>query len=219
VNISGAATVSPTAVSDCPVVADPLASRPPPAVGGCTDNNLVVKNNNVVTLNPGVYCGGITISGNAQVTLSSGIYVMKDGGLSVAGTATLTGNNAGIYITGSNPAPLQFGGTSHVAMTAPTDGPMAGLLVYEDRALPQHLTHKITSNDARKLIGTIYLPVGDLLIDSGQTVADESAYTAIVVNHLLLKSGPNLVLNSDYSATNIPVPAGLRGVHQIILTE
>ena len=97
-----------------------------------------------------------------------------------------------IFITGNNPGPLQFGGTSHITMTAPIDGPMAGLLVYEDRALPQKLTHKITSADARKLIGTIYLPVGDLLIDSGQTVADQSAYTAIIVNHLLLKSGPNL---------------------------
>lgn len=218
-NISGGATVSPSAVSDCPAVADPLANRPPPPVGGCDYNDVQIKGTTVTTLSPGVYCNGIKIGGNAQVTLGAGIYVMKNGGLSVTGSAALTGNSAGIFITGDDPQPLLFGGSSHISMTAPLDGPMAGLLVYEDRALTHHLTHQITSADARRLIGTIYLPVGDLLIDSGQTVADQSAYTAIIVNHLMLKSGPNLVLNSDYAATNVPMPAGIKGVHQIILTQ
>ena len=104
-------------------------------------------------------------------------------------------------------------------MTAPADGLMAGLLLSEDRALTQHLTHEITSYDAHTLIGTIYLPVGDLRIDSDQKVADQSAYTAIIVNHLRLNAGPNLVLNSDYNATNVPVPAGIRGTQQVILSQ
>ena len=218
-DVSAGASISPAAITDCPVIDDPLANRPPPPVGACTDNNLIIKAISVTTLNPGVYCGGITIKNNAQVTLTPGIYVMLDGALKVSGTATLNGDGAGIFITGANPQPFEFAGTSHINMTAPIAGPMAGLLFYEDRAMTQHLTHKITSDDAHKLIGTIYLPRGDLLIDSGQKVADQSAFTAIVVNHLQLNAGPNLVLNSDYTSTNVPVPPGIRGTQQIILTQ
>ena len=40
---------------------------------------------------------------------------------------------------------------------------MGGLLIFEDRNLPVKLLHKITSDDARMLLGTIYLPVGSLI--------------------------------------------------------
>ena len=67
----------------------------------------------------------------------------------------------------------------------------------------------ITSNGARKLIGTIYLPNGNLIINANSKVADESAYTAIVVRRLQLSKGPNLVLNTDYDRTLVPVPEGV----------
>ena len=96
---------------------------------------------------------------------------------------------------------------------------MAGLLVFEDRSLPVKLKHRISSNDARKLIGTIYLPAGDLVVDATNPVADQSAYTAIIAQHIELNKGPNLVLNSDYDQTNVPVPAGLKGTSQVVLIQ
>ena len=45
------------------------------------------------------------------------------------------------------------------------------------------------------------------------------AFTAIIVQHLELNMGPNLVLNSDYNATNVPVPGGIKGAQQVILTQ
>ena len=67
----------------------------------------------------------------------------------------------------------------------------------------------ITSNKARKLLGTIYLPNGNLIVDANNKVADASAYTAIVVRRLRLSKGPNLVLNTDYDRTLVPVPSGV----------
>jgi hypothetical protein len=69
--------------------------------------------------------------------------------------------------------------------------------------------HLITSTRAKKLNGTIYLPLGHLLIASPVTVAEESDYTVIVVNRLDLASGPNLVLNSNYARSRVPIPSGL----------
>jgi hypothetical protein len=162
-----------------------------------------------VRLFPGVYCGGLNIAGGASVTLSPGIYVIKDGPLSITGrNTTMQGTNVGFYLTGTN-AVLSFGGLSNISLTAPNSGGMAGLLFWEDKAVPPLQTHSIQSNNARLLLGTIYLPQGILSISSNTPVADQSAYTVIVARRLSLSSKPNLVLNTGYSATDIPVPAGV----------
>jgi hypothetical protein len=58
-------------------------------------------------------------------------------------------------------------------------------------------------------LGTIYMPQGRLIVDATSPIADRSAYTVLMVQQLDLYSGPNLVLNSDYGASEIPVPMGV----------
>ncbi len=67
----------------------------------------------------------------------------------------------------------------------------------------------ITSNNARNLLGTIYLPSGQLFVDASSEVASDSAYTAIVAQKIGLSDGPVLHLNTAYGSTDIPVPAGI----------
>lgn len=217
-SVSASAVIDPSPLSDCPSVPDPLADRPAPAVSSCDHSNLLVKDR-TTTLDPGVYCGGLTVDGASVVTLSPGIYVIKDGQLLVGGTSKLIGDGVSFFITGSVPGKLKFNANTTIELSAPASGTMAGLLVFEDRALGTKLKHQISSNNARKLIGTIYLPVGDLIVDASNPVADQSAYTAIIVQHLELNMGPNLVLNSDYEATEVPVPEGIKGTSQVVLTQ
>ena len=120
--------------------------------------------------------------------------------------------------------------TSTIDLSAPKDGPLAGILIYDDpsggsapakapksgrgakgRALKKGSPrqHQILSDNARNLLGTIYMPKGEIIIDATKPIADKSAYTVLVVQQLHLYSGPNLVLNTDYSATDVPVPVGL----------
>ena len=216
-SVSGSATVTPAPITDCPIVEDPLRNRAAPPVGSC-DHNKLTLDNVTATLNPGVYCSGLSVRGSSNVTLNPGVYVMKDGGLNVSGTSSLAGEGVGFFITGKANS-TQFTAKTHIKLSAPKDGSMAGLLLFEDRNLSAKLTHRITSDDARKLLGTIYLPVGSLLIDAQQPVADQSAYTAIVARSLQLRMGPNLVLNADYGMTNVPVPAGIAGSSQVILSN
>ena len=76
--------------------------------------------------------------------------------------------------------------------------------------LAPHLRQqKILSDNARNFLGTIYMPKGEIIIDALKPIADKSAYTVLVVQQLHLYSGPNLILNSNYSATNVPVPMGV----------
>lgn len=209
--------LSPTPTTDCPQIRDPLAARPAPAVGACNETNLVVSTG-TQTLNPGVYCGGLRITGGAKVYANPGVFVIKDGTLTVDSDSTLVANNAGFFLTGTN-AVLNFtAGANTINLTAPIDGPMAGLLVFEDRSNTPGQSHSIQSDDARTLLGTIYLPRGVLSIGSKSRVADQSAYTVIVADSVVLTGGPNMVLNANYGATNVPVPDGL-GPHAVALRQ
>ena len=65
------------------------------------------------------------------------------------------------------------------------------------------------SDDARNLLGTIYLPRGVLAIGSNARVADQSAYTVVIADSVVLTGGPNMILNANYGSTNVPVPEGV----------
>jgi Flp pilus assembly protein TadG len=222
------ANFSPAPTTDCPVLQDPLSARAPPPIGACNYTNKVVDGVSA-TLLPGVYCGGLKLTDGAVVQLSSGIFIIKDGPLIVDRGASISGTGVGIYLTGIT-ANLTFDADTTVDLSAPKDGPLAGLLIFDDpsgalapalaplsgRGLLGRLLktgslrqHQILSDNARNLLGTIYMPKGEIIIDATKPIADKSAYTVLVVNQLHLYSGPNLILNTDYSATDVPVPMGV----------
>lgn len=198
---------TPDPITDCPVVPDPLAARAPPPVGSCTYTNEVVSNG-TLTLMPGTYCGGLKVSNGAVVTLAPGAYVIKDGPLVVEGGASFKGVGVGIYFTGSN-ATFKFAPESSLSLSAPTSGALAGILLFEDRNATPLQQYEILSNDAPLLLGTIYLPQGKLYVNANKTIAQSSAFTIIVAQRMELYGGSNLILNSDYDSTNVPVPGGL----------
>lgn len=194
---------------DCPPIADPLRDRPNPDVGdlSCDYKFKMIPLAKTVTLKPGVYCGGISVLGG-QATLEPGVYVMKNGQLLVAGGGRLAGENVGFFLTGAS-STILFGLDSHISLTAPKTGDMAGLLFFEDRDTDFMTYHRITSRDARRLVGTMYLPKSKLLIDANNPVADQSEYTVIIAREFELRDGPELVLNTDYESSPIPVPEGV----------
>ena len=191
------------------------------------------------TLYPGTYCGGLHITKGANVTLMPGVYVMKDGPLVADKNSSLMGTNVGFYFTGlttgllfdqkstisltapkdgpmsglllqEDRTPLSSLGALVGSITSlvPLDGtkgkakaPPGGTLLARE--------YRIISDNARTLLGTIYLPQGRLIIDSSKPVADQSAYTVIVARMINLYDGPNLMLNAQYGATDIPVPKGV----------
>lgn len=160
-------------------------------------------------LSPGVYCGGINIVGG-DVTLKPGTYILNNGGLVVANGGKLSGENVGFYLTGAlGLSTVQLAPTSTVSLTAPRSGDMAGMLFFEDRSVLFKFPHIVASNDARNLVGTIYLPGNTLEINSQNPIADQSDYTVIIARKFDMKDGPELVLNTDYENSPIPVPDGV----------
>ncbi len=201
----------PDAVTDCPAIPDPLAGRPEPNAAGC--NHLaVVQIIGSVNLQPGVYCGGITVLPGATANLAPGVYVIKNGPLIVLGNGALVGRYVGFYFVGDLSV-MNFSANSRIDLSAPRDGDMAGFLFFANRVLltgALNLRHfRISSNNARNLLGTIYLRDGQLDVDSNQPIADRSAYTVIVARRINVTAGPDLYLNTNYDGTDVPVPEGV----------
>lgn len=227
----------PQPLTDCPVYPDPLSEHTSPDIGVCDHSNLTVGTSPNLTgsllsllenlvasidgsfagtltnyqrydFDPGVYCGGLTISDKSDVHFAPGIYVMKDGPLHIEMGARLYGENVGFYLNGDDSV-VNFEPASIIHLTAPKTGLMAGILFQEAKGAPLNRTHRIASANARELLGTIYLPNGVLEISSTQPIADQSAYTAIVAHRFRMLGTPTLVLNTNYAATDIPTPDGI----------
>ena len=204
--------LKPSPQTDCPAQPDPLAGRAPPVFGGC--NHTDFKTTTSVTLSPGVYCGGIEVLGNAKVTANPGVYVIKDGEFKLDGNAEFSGTGVGFFVTGPT-AKISFGIATTVSLTAPTTGPLAGILFYEDRNSPEGREFVIESKDAGKLIGAIYLPKGYLLVRNTPNFAEGSAWTAVIARQFYAEKGAHLNFNSNYTATAVPVPAGIAGASAV----
>ncbi|MDX2308318.1 MAG: pilus assembly protein TadG-related protein [Hyphomicrobium sp.] len=215
--VLGADKISPSPVLDCPQFDDPLASRPEPSGGACDYDGTIVAAG-FRRLRPGVYCGGLTIAGLADVALDPGVYTITGGPLLVTGLARLRGDDVTLHL--ADIAVMTLDPTTTIELAAARAGPTAGILVFGSRAQPRALAHTILSRNAQRFVGTVYLPRNSLVVDGDARVGGTSAYTAIVARRVMLLATPHVVLNADYARTDIPVPEGIRGVAQPIrLTE
>ena len=148
-----------------------------------------------------------------------GDYIVTGGPLRVTGNGGLNGEYVGFYLSGAD-AKLELDFDSNIALSAPKSGVLAGLLFFSSprdsaqgrKEIASGLmmpTHYIRSDNARRLVGTIYLPSGKLLIDGRDPIADRSEYTVVIADTFELQDGPNLVLRTDYHLSDIPVPQGV----------
>ena len=207
----------PVPETDCPVLDDPLAMREPPPVGGCDFDGVKIDADQNIA--PGHYCGGLKIEKEAEVVAERGTYIISGGPLEVTDSASLTGDDVAFYFADDD-ATFVFKKEAVVELSGPTEGPLAGLLFYENPSAKKDRQYKISSNSVRKLIGTIYLPRGifrakvsdegiiPLPTDPLRIIGEASTYTIIVANKIELE-GVNLVINADYAASDVPVPPGL----------
>ncbi len=69
--------------------------------------------------------------------------------------------------------------------------------------------HLINSDSASSLEGTVYLPNGEVKINSGSTLGGPASYSIFIAKQYEINSGSSLVLNSDYEDSDVPLPAGL----------
>jgi hypothetical protein len=195
-NPTGGGVNHPTPKTGIVPAADPLAYLQPPAIGGCLAGGAGnVNGTTPVTLNPGNYCGGISIAGTQNVTLNPGTYTITGGGLTFNGTGTVSGAGVMLYIGPSGGTVTLHGGQT-VNLSARTTGADAGILFYQNPGNTSMAT--INGASGSRFEGAFYFPSADLTIAA---TGNTAAYTIAVAESLTL--GPT-ALNFPSNFASLP---------------
>ena len=147
---------------------DPMTARNltvPTSPSACTANNLTVKPSDVVTLNPGRYCGGLNIRGDA--TLNPGVYIIDGGSLTINAQATVVGHGVTFVLTGNaanNIANANIAGGANMDLRAPTeaeDSTWHDVLFFQD-SRANGLGSTLAGGSGTQFNGIVYMPAGDV---------------------------------------------------------
>jgi hypothetical protein len=243
-SIGGSTSVIPTPTYNAgsPATSDPIAgvqtiptfSNPNP----CSTAAHNIGSTTVTTLNPGTYCGGITIGNSAQVTFAAGDYLINDG-LSIGGASKVT-FGAGLYIingsasgvalsfgnstivngagvtffitgqyTGHTIGNVQSTGATTVNLAAPLSGPYQGMLFLQDPALNYTSTNSFANSAASVLQGTLYFPSTAV---SYSGASSTGTYTAMIAKTLSFTG--SAAFKNDPTGTFTGLETKVRGLIQ-----
>lgn len=212
--------ISPAATTGAPVVPDPFLTLPgPDTTGMVTRSNvpLQLPNGSVVTLEPGIYYGGIQINGNTSiVTLNPGIYVLRGGpgavdyGFTVNNSAQvrMAGPTGGVLLfntysnypgaPGGSPdcgaVDLNSGG--QITLRPQTVGTYAGATIYQDRACTTTMQFRGGGNWT--LNGTVYLPSATFSLGGTSGVAQN---IQVVAQRVAITGAASITM--AYTNTNV----------------
>lgn len=203
---SATGQITPAPQIGAPPIPDPFVNLNLniPALCNLLDVVYDVGVNYLTTL--GTHCGNITVRKNATVILEPGVHYFKNSKLTLQDNATLQGTD--VVLIFDDQSYFQFQDNSQIKLQGRQSGTYAGFVI---ATTPSNTnTFVISSDSARLLLGTIYIPNALLSVSGGSTnVADQSAWTVIIAKGLLLTGSPNLVINSNYAGTSVPVPSGV----------
>jgi len=160
------------------------------------------------TIQPGVYCGGITWAGNGTATLEPGDYIIREGALDIGANVALDGSaGVGFYLQGTGSV-VDFGGTADVTLVAQDTGSaLDGFIFFESPKDPKE-THTLRGTNGGSYEGVLYF-TGDVEMkgtaDGGLA---ESDCTVLIADTVYFNGTTGLNANSTCSGFDGP-PAGV----------
>lgn len=202
---SASGAITPTAQTGAATISDPFASLNFNIPGLCNVLDLTQLLGLVL---PGNHCANIVVGNGQSMTLLPGVHYFSGGGtLILKDNAKLLGQN--VVLIFDDKSNFKFQDSSQIDLQGIQSGPYAGLVIATTRTNTN--TFEISTNSARTLLGTVYVPNALLSVSGGQTnVADQSAWTVVIAKGLQLSGSPNLVINHNYAGSSVPVPSGVQ---------
>ncbi len=180
--------ISPT--TGVPPVEDPLANTPIPT-DSCTDDGfpagVAINHSSDTTYDPWVdgnadgvlaLCGDFNVNAGVTVTLQKGVYVLGDDML-INGGASLVGTEVVLYFAGLTDD-IYFNGGAIIDLSAPLDGPYAGMLIFQNLTKPTLSDSQMTGGSEQILDGIVYLPLTRLDFNGGSAI--EESPTMLIVD-------------------------------------
>jgi phosphodiesterase/alkaline phosphatase D-like protein len=164
---NGKGTFTGTIDSQEEPVADPLANLSAPPIPSTVQSTSTLFISSSETLQPGLYIGGINISGQAKVTLAPGLYYLEGGGFTVSGQASVTDNGQGVIIYNAPVLPtdgINFSTKGSVDLSGMTAAQLAslglsdqhyvGLAIFQESSSAAPIL--LSGSGDVKITGTIY---------------------------------------------------------------
>ncbi len=147
---SGSGSINPTPQTSVPPMLDPMAYMQPLDPAAYPPGSKVEN-----TYYPGVYNSEIKITGNKTITFEPGVYILRAGMRIIGGN--VSGFGVGFFLTDDG-GTIDISGSADVTFTAPSSGPMQGMLFFADPNAP-NATNKIgRGNSTFTFEGSFYFP-------------------------------------------------------------
>jgi len=218
-------SITPAASTGAPTLKDPFvnASFPAPApclspipaqinmgaggtvpAGPGTVGYDASSTGSAYTLQAGQHFGDITVEGGATLTLAAGEHYFC-GKMEVKGGGKLIGNDAVMVFEPGGT--IVFGNNASVNLNGRKSGPLAGFVVIADRSYTTDF--HIQSDPISNITGTIYIPSARLMVDGSSQGAAASAWTVLAAKSFNLNGSTKLVINANYTGSDVPVPYGV----------
>lgn len=173
----------------------------------CKASGLNLKKN-TFTLDPGRYCGGITVMANATVTFNPGVYYIDNGKLELQSGAKVTGNDVLFYLNGISSGfnIIGSGNGGYVRLKGRTSGAsdLRGFVLIAHPSAWRGLTSSVQGGTELNVEGMIYTPTQHIEITGGGTVNANSSFFSIVAKSFQFQGNGQFNLKSWTSASTLP---------------
>jgi hypothetical protein len=203
---SGGLMIGPINTGVAPT-ADPLANLPAPnpaayAVQSFSKLNIGTPFPPTI-LRPGVYRGGINLSGGGSAIMMPGIYIIDGGGITISGPSILAGADVMIYNTGSPPTSagsINLSGSGSVILTPPLSGTYQGISLFQDRSATTGIT--LSGGSIMSISGTVYAPAAPVTLSG--SVSASIMMGAFVCDSMNLSSSVSVSINLGNNFPRVP---------------
>ena len=192
-------------------VSDPLAYVPAPSMAGLVVRSMSAANYDMNSrpaggnMWPGIYCGGMRVgnTGSETFVMQPGVYVMAGGGFDFNSQAKISGTGVTIYNTtgaasgvpGCNASfsPFSINGQAEVTLSAPTNGSLEGIVIFQDRSVVSSSNNTINGGATTHFNGAIYLKNSPLHFSGNNS---SGGYLIMVADTIRING--NSTVNADY---------------------
>lgn len=168
---------------------DPLASLPTPTWDPTLDLGTVDMSGGTVSLSPGFYSGGISLTSSAIVFLDPGLYILDGSGLDMGGQSSIFGQGVTLFITGTGTVDMTGGGS--VNLSPPDSGDYRDVLLFVDRAAGGFV--KMSGGGEFKTNGKLYAPSSVVEIGGSASTDGDPKFGWLLVSKDLKLSGTGTI--------------------------
>lgn len=162
-----------------------------------------------VVLTPGTYCGGLNLA-NKVVRFLPGTYIIKDGPLVFGAGSEIIAEGVSFVMSGHS-ATLEVDLGSSVTISAPKNGPLAGLAFFQDTPrvfgkqpiLPSGESI-IRSGGNLSITGTAYFPEQKISFVGGSLTAAQAPATSFIAYQVSIGDGSRISVAVDHEHAGLP---------------